>query len=291
MKSLIEWRREIQKGKESMEISLETLLLAASSGVLGTLIGGMEAFIIYGFVIIVQTILASAGHDMAFYTTYLSNLVFLPAVMFSAAVPATAYAARKYDIHEWEIDRSLAFAHDPVIAMIGAFTGVIGYLLFAFAANMNLPLDHGGFSVVIVGTLSRLIFRKPQKINRNARIVLRDGKRWLWELITTSVVAAATAWFVQATGISTAGFMLSAALLILQLFPRTQFFPTTHQITMVAGLAVLASGSILIAVLFALLAQLIFILFGGYLNMGCGAHIDPPAVAIVTCSLLISLIF
>ena len=36
------------------------LALAAGAGALGTLIGGMEAFILYGFVLIVQTVLASA---------------------------------------------------------------------------------------------------------------------------------------------------------------------------------------------------------------------------------------
>ena len=274
-----------------MEISLTTLLLAAGGGVLGTLTGGMEAFIIYGFLLIFQTAMAAAGYQTAFMEHYLSNLVFLPAVMFSATVPATAYAARKYDIHEWEIDRSLAFTHDPFVVLIGAVSGMIGYLIFAMAVNLHFPLDQGGFSVVTLGILSRLIFKKPQIINKSARIVMRDGKRWIWEIVTTSAVAALAAFFVQLTGISTAGFMLSASLLILQLFQRTQFFPTTHQITMVAGLAVLATGSIPIAVGFALLAQLIFILFGGYLNMGCGAHIDPPAVAIVTCSLLISLFF
>ena len=60
---------------------------------------------------------------------------------------------------------------------------------------------------------------------------------------------------------------------------------------MVAALAAAASGSILPAVLFGCLAHIIFTLFGGWLNMGCGTHIDPPAVAILTCSLLISLIF
>ncbi len=274
-----------------MLVNLTTLLLAAGAGMLGTLTGGMEAFIIYGFVTIVQTVLAATGHDMTFYNQYLSNLVFLPAVMFSASVPATGYAARKYDIHEWEIDRSLAFTHDPFVLLVGAFTGMAGYSLFAFAVNMNLPVDTGAFSVVIVAVISRLIFHRPQAINKDASRVLRDGKKWLWEMMVAAGCSALTAFFVGMTGIVTVGFMFSAALLILQLFQRTQFFPTTHQITMVAGLAMAATGNIVIAMLFGMLAQIIFTLFGGYLNMGCGTHIDPPAVAIGICSILISFIF
>ncbi|MBR4163534.1 MAG: hypothetical protein IKR11_08435 [Solobacterium sp.] len=274
-----------------MIINLTTLLLAAGAGMLGTLTGGMEAFIIYGFVTIIQTVLASTGHDMTFYNQYLSNLVFLPAVMFSASVPATGYAARKYDIHEWEIDRSLAFTHDPGVLIVGAITGMIGYSLFAFAVNMNFPMDTGAFSVVTVAVIARFIFHKDRIINKDASRVLRDGKKWVWELMVAAGCSALTAYFVQATGIVTAGFMFSAALLILQLFQRTQFFPTTHQITMVAGLAMAATGNIFIAILFGMLSQIIFTLFGGYLNMGCGTHIDPPAVAIGICSLLISLIF
>ena len=274
-----------------MLVNLTTLLLAAGAGMLGTLTGGMEAFIIYGFVTIVQTVLAATGHDMTFYNQYLSNLVFLPAVMFNASVPATGYAARKYDIHEWEIDRSLAFTHDPFVLLVGAFTGMAGYSLFAFAVNMNLPVDTGAFSVVIVAVISRLIFHRPQAINKDASRVLRDGKKWLWEMMVAAGCSALTAFFVGMTGIVTVGFMFSAALLILQLFQRTQFFPTTHQITMVAGLAMAATGNIVIAMLFGMLAQIIFTLFGGYLNMGCGTHIDPPAVAIGICSILISFIF
>lgn len=274
-----------------MEISWTTLLLAAGGGLIGTLTGGAEAFIIYGFVLIVQTILTSAGHDMTFFNQYLANLLFLPCVMFSAAVPATGYAARRHDIRSWEIDRSLAFTNDAGVLLVGALTGVIGYLIIALASNAGFPGDAGALSVVTVAVITRIIFPKDRIVNKDAGRVFRDVNRWCFELTTAAAVSALTAFFVMKTGIVTVGFMMSASLMILQLFQRTQFFPTTHQITMVAALAAAASGSILPAVLFGCLAHIIFTLFGGWLNMGCGTHIDPPAVAILTCSLLISLIF
>ncbi len=273
-----------------MTLNMTTILLAAGSGATGALIGGTEAFIIYGFVLMFRTALFVSGHDMTGYDLYAADLFFLPAVMFNGAVAATAYASRKYDIHEWETDRSLGFTHDPLVLAVGACAAVTGYLIFSLANYVSLPLDTGAFTVVTVGVLVRLMFRRKW-ISLDAVRSLRDVKLWIWNLTTAALCASVTAFFVKETGIVTLGFMLSAASLMLQLFPRTESAPTTHQITMVAGLAVLASGSIAAAVLFGMLAQVIFIVFTGFFNLGCGSHLDSPAVAIMVCSLLIRLIF
>ncbi len=267
------------------------LVLAAGAGALGTLIGGMEAFILYGFVLIVQTVLASAGHDMTFYNTYLANLMFVPCIMFNGAVPATAFASKRYDIRAWDTDRSLAFTHDPAVLLVGALTGAFGYLGLTYLSAKNFPGDAGACMVVTVGVISRLIWHNRRWYNRDAVRVLSDPKRWVWNLSLAALGAAVTAFFAVKTGINTVGFMMSAALLILQLFPRTDTFPTTHQITMAAGYAAVFTGNIWIGVLFGVLAQVIFMVFGGFFNMGNGALIDPPAVAILTCSLLVNLLF
>lgn len=270
---------------------LTQVILAFCAGAVGTVIGGMEAFIVYGVIALIGFILSVCGVDVATYNTYVANLFFLPAVMFSATVPATGYAAKHYDIQSWEIDRSLAFAHDPMTFLIGGFTGVCGFLLFTFAVYAGIPMDQGSFSVVTVALLSRLIFPRPQIINKDALRVINDGQRWGFLALMTIVIAIPTAFFVQLTGNASIGFIFSAISLLLQLFPKTRDFPTTHQITMVTGYAMLASGNIGIAVLFALLAELIFTLFADFFNMGCGTHIDPPAVSIGLCSLIIFLIF
>ena len=272
-----------------MPINSTTLMLAALSGAMGTLIGGTQSFIIYGFVLIFQTIMASCGQTLPVFNLYVANLMFLPAVMFSAAVPAAGYASGRYDVREWEVDRSLAFTHDPMVMVTGALTGVCGYTIAAFVSNHGFPLDAGAFSVATVGTVSRIIFPKTRIINRDAVRVLRDKKMWMWDMLVAVVCASVTAFFVGQTGILTIGFMISAATILLQYFPKTQYFPTTHQITMPAAIAMAATGSIFWAVVVGMLGQVIFIIFGGFLNMGCGTHIDPPAVSIVICSLLVNL--
>ena len=271
-------------------MTVTALLLAAASGAIGVLIGGTEAFIIYGFVLMFQTAMTACGHDSAFYSQYVANLFFLPAVMFSAVVPACGYAARRYDIREWETDRSLGFTHDPMIILIGSFTAMLGYIIFWAANALKLPADTGAFSVVCVGILSRMIYCNKIYTTEAVRS-FKDGNLWLWNLLTAAIFAGITAFFVRETGIASLGFMFSAVSLMLQLFPRTASAPTTHHVTMVAGYAVLASGSILAAVIFGMIAQVIFLLFTGFFNLGCGTHIDSPAVAILTCSFLISLLF
>lgn len=154
-----------------MEISLTTAAIAALAGMCGTLIGGMQTFIIYGAIVILQCIMTACGADVSAYTTWLVNLFFLPACIFNGTVWATGYAARKYDIEAWQIERSLAF-------------------------------------------------------------------------------------------------------------------------TMTAGYAiVLSGGNLLVAIVAGIVAQVIFTLFGAFFNMGCGSHIDPPAVAIGLCSLVLYMIF
>ncbi len=271
-------------------MTVTALMLAAAAGAIGVLIGGTEAFIIYGVVLMFEFAMAACGHDTAMYSQYVSNLFFLPAVMFSAVVPACGYAARRYDIQEWETDRSLGFTHDPMVILIGAFTAMLGYIIFWTANTLKLPLDTGAFSVVTVGVLSRMIYCRKVYSTDSLRS-LRDGKLWVWNLLTAAVCAGTAAFFVRQTGIVSLGFMFSAVSLILQLFPRTASAPTTHQITMVAGYAVLASGSIIAAIVFGMLAQIIFLLFAAFFNFGCGSHVDPPAVAILICSFMISLIF
>lgn len=267
------------------------MALAACAGALGTLIGGMEAFIIYGFVLIIQTVLASAGHDMTFYNAYLANLVFVPCIMFNGAVPATAWASVRYKIRAWDTDRSLAFTHDPMVLLVGALTGAFGYLGLTYLVSTGFPGDAGACMVVTVGVISRMIWHNRRWYNRDAARVLSDPKRWLWDLSLAGLCAGFTSYFAIRTGINTIGFMMSAALLMLQLFPKTETFPTTHQITMAAGYAAVFTGNIWIGILFGILAQVIFMVFGGFFNMGNGALIDPPAVAILTCSLLVNLLF
>lgn len=272
-----------------MEISLTTAAVAALAGMIGSLIGGMETFILYGGALLVQAVMMACGADVTDYTAWITNLFLLPACIFNGSVAATGYAAKKHEIQAWEIEKSLAFTHDPKVMLVGGGAAAFGYVLCALISNSGFGIDAGSASVVTVGVICRLLFPRPQIWNPDAPRALNDRDRWIFDLMVAGCAAAAGALLVKMTGFVSIGFGFSAFLLLFQLFDKA--FPTTHHVTMTAGYAVMASGSLVIAVLFGLLAHAVFMVFAAFFNMGCGSHIDPPAVAIGICSLLIFAIF
>lgn len=68
-------------------------------------------------------------------------------------------------------------------------------------------------------------------------------------------------------------------------------FPATHHTTLVAGYAIAQTGNILIAIAFGVIAHFVGLLFGMVFNTDCGTHVDPPAVAIAICSLILFTLF
>ena len=97
------------------------------------------------------------------------------------------------------------------------------------------------------------------------------------------------AYFAKETGLYTIGFSISALTLIFALSDPA--FPATHHTTLVVGYAIAQTGNILIAVIFGVIAHFIGLIFGMVLNTDCGTHIDPPAVAIATCSFILFTLF
>lgn len=272
-----------------MEISLETAGVALLAGMAGTLIGGMETFILYGAAVLLQAVLTVCGADTAAYTAWIVNLFLLPACIFNGTVAATGYAARKHEIEAWQIERSLAFTHDSSVMLVGGAAAVFGYILCALISNSGFGIDAGSASVVVTGVICRLFFPGSRRVNPDAARALNDRRKWISDLMKAAIFAASAALLVQMTGFVSIGFALSAFLLLFQLSDKS--FPTTHHVTMTAGYAIAASGSLSVAILFGMLAEIIFSVFAAYLNMGCGSHIDPPALAIGICSLLIFAVF
>ena len=68
-------------------------------------------------------------------------------------------------------------------------------------------------------------------------------------------------------------------------------FLATHHITLVAGYAMMVTNSYLISMIFAILSQVIFIAFTNYFNTDLDTHVDGPAVAIASLSLILFTLF
>lgn len=271
--------------------SIPSVILSFCAGILGTLIGGTQTFIITGFIGIIVACLHVFGVDTTYIDTMLLNTIFLPCVIFNGACLATAYASLHYPIRGESTSRSLTFCADPLILLIGGLAGTGGYIIYAFEKYFSIPIDAGAVSVLVIGVLGRVLFYQGQSYNQRGVLFLKKPqiKFWSFQLIMTLAISYICAYLVKETDLYTLGFSISALSLIFGL--NDSAFPTTHHITIIVGYAIMQTGNIFIAVIFGVLAQLIFIVFGLIFNTDCGTHIDPPAAAIAPLSFILFAFF
>lgn len=274
--------------------SMTTALLSFFLGIVGAILGGTETFIVTGVAGLFIYALQVAGVTSAFLTDTLLNTVFLPAIIFNAASVSTALAARRgYDIDGWDVTHSLLFTHDPIVMLSAGLGGLAGYLVFVLAARIGLPADQGSFSVIVIGVLTRLLLGKGHWVNPDATAYYREegARYWAFQFINASAVCGAMALVLSQVDPTyyTIGFSISAAVLLLQSYDRQGLtYPTTHHETLVVGYTMAATGGNVVAsALFGMLANLIYLLFARYFNERCDTHLDPPAVAIEVCSLIL----
>lgn len=273
---------------------LINLLIAMAAGGLGALIGGTQTFIMTGFVGIISAVFVAVGQGSAFFDTQVVNQMFLPAIIFNGDVVATAYAAKHYDIRGHETNRSLAFTKDSKVILMGCLGGLLGFLVYSLAVYLKLPCDQGSVAVILVGILTRVLLGQERKINPDGlKFIEGDGTPdsdggasvWSFHILMALIAGLAMGYFVKATQLYTIGFSISAVTLIFGL--TDPHFPATHHITLVAGYCVQATGNVFTGAMFAIIAELINLVFGEIFNNECGTHLDPPAVAIFICSLII----
>lgn len=274
--------------------SASTALLAFFLGIVGAIFGGTQVFIVTGFAGLFIYALKAAGVESAFLTDTLLNTVFLPAVIFNAASVSTAFAARKgYDVEGWDVTHSLLFTHDPVVMLTAGLGGLAGYLVFAVAVTLGVPADQGSCSVIIIGVLTRLLLGNGHWVNPEATAYYqREGVNyWIFQLINATAICGVTAMVLSQVDSAyyTIGFSISAALILLSTFDvQHKTYPTTHHETLVVGYAMAATGgNVVLATIFGMIANLIYLLFARYCNENCDTHIDPPAVAIAIMSFIL----
>ena len=266
-------------------------------GILGAMFGGIQTFICTGFAGVVVYILKAAGVEPTLLGDSVLNTLLLPAIIFNGSAVATAAAARRYpEIKGWDITRSLIFTHDPLIMLVGGAAGMGGYLLFTLLTHIGLPADAGSVSIVVFGIITRLTLSTGRKWNPDATAYYREqGVRyWVFQTLNCLAVATVFAFILHEAGpqFYGVGFSISALLLIFGYAGDGQKVPTTHQITNIVGVTLgLTGGNMILAILFGLIANTIYLVFSKYFNEDCSTHIDGPAVGIAVTTLLLNLIF
>ena len=274
------------------------VVFAFGVGILGAMFGGIQTFICTGFAGIIVYTLKAAGIEPTLLGDSVLNMLLLPAIIFNGSAIATAVAARKYpdQIQGWDITRSLIFLHDTAIMLVGGAAGAAGYLLFSLISYIGFPADAGATSMIIFGVITRLTLSNGRMWRPDASDYYREmgWQYWLFQTVNCVAVAMVFGFILREAGpdFYGVGFSISAVLLLFGYAGDGQKVPTTHQITSIVGTALgLTGGNLVIATLFAVLTNHIYLVFAKYFNEDCSTHIDPPAVGIFVGSLLLNLIF
>lgn len=272
-------------------IQLEVLLLALLAGGAGSLIGGTQTFIMTGFVGILSYVLEASGVDVTFFNDYVLNTFFLPCIIFNGAVVSTAYSAKYYDIRGVHTSRSLAFTKDIKVILMGCLGGGCGYIVYALLDSIGFPADIGAFSVLSIGLITRLLFNQENKINMDNLTHLKTfpTKELSFQLLMGLIISMAMSYFAYKSKLYTIGFSISALSLMFGLTDPA--FPATHHTTLVAGYAVMQTGSVALGVVFGVISHMMSYVFGEIFNTDCGTHLDPPAVPIALLSFILFTFF
>ena len=299
-----------KSSKQSEGLDMIELLLAFSMGLLGAAMGALPAFIIFGAVLLVCIIISISGGDPAF-TSKIAFDIFGPHIFFAGGVAACAYAGKcKMIASRKDLITPLIKLKSVKVLIVGGIFGIIGYLFNALITYMKFKTDTIAVTVVVSAIIARYIFgntglfgtldkitRKDAKItNLYGRLLTEKGKKsWLpWEnniwalLLLGSAVGLFSGWIALLTKNPFLGFSISIMALI---FLETSYTAiVTHHMTLPAGLAAIATGSMAYAVIFGIAGALIGELMARLVYNWGDTHIDPPAGAIAITATILAII-
>lgn len=275
-------------------MSLFLIMAAFGGGVFGALLGALPAFIFTGFTGLIGVALAMAGVDFNWLGLITFGYVFGPHIAFAGGAAAAAYAANKKKVLENGADilTPMNKFADPTILIVGGVFGVYGALInYLLSGIWSVPTDTVALAVFLSGVTARLVFGSSGLTGNKVegRSLMPGGSNLVMDVLLGLSLGAVFGWAAQVTGQATIGFVISAASLIV--VQAGWAGPGTHHITLLAGVATLASGSIFIGMVFATIAAILGDIGGTMLNSECDSHIDPPAFAIFITTTLVLLIF
>ena len=304
--------------KEEIVMSILGLIAAFGGGVFAAAIGALPAFIMTGVFAVVGAVAgmcgaADASNILVNYFAFGS--FFGPHIAFAGGVAAAAYAKKK-SLNENGAAIAVACAgyNAPDVLLVGGVFGVIGFLfkelvvanLFAGTISARLVTDAPGITVFLSGVLVRLVFGGKLKTSDK---VISSGN----VLSTTIVIAACYSLVVAgiylgaiANGVDPAAFaglyhvlifgMAAVGLVFAEM--GVAFFGC-HHIVIIAAEATVQSyaqmgnlyASLVIGVIFGVLAAILGDIEGNTINCGTDSHIDNPAFAIFIMTFVVNACF
>ncbi len=266
------------------------MILAFLSGILGTFLGGVRSFVIYGIIGLICFLLPIVGFQVPIVLEISLNIIFIPCIIFNAAVLATTYASKKYDIEAIEVNRSLYFTKDRVVFLCGGIAGTCGYLLLKFFDSLTLPCDHCSLVIVIIGVMGRLCIFREKGFELPSLLDLQDFKLSfaIYQIFFAVLISFVSIFFVQLTNTITIGFYISAISIFITFYNPQ--FPIIHHICLVVGYTMMLTNNIMLAIFLGILSQFFYIGCHHILNADKGTYIDAPALTIGVMTFIIFMI-
>ncbi|MFZ5967671.1 MAG: hypothetical protein ACOYVK_10945 [Bacillota bacterium] len=280
--------------------SIELILVAFGGGILGALVGALPAFIFTGFVGLIGVAVIASGGPATILGDVTFGTLLGPHIAFAGGVAAAAYAAnkKKYLESGTDILTPLKKTNDMGVLLVSGIFGILGYLINGLYASIALPTDTVALTVFTSGVIARFGFGQTGLFGKYSaqgeiaaatelpkRSFIPDGKTLGFVTLYSLGLGLVVSYLVDLTQINVLGFCVSAALLI---FVQMGFdIPATHHITLIAGYAAIATGSIFIGAAFAAISGLLCEIVGRTFNSYCDTHIDPPATTIFILSFII----
>lgn len=272
---------------------MSQVFLAFLSGAMGAMIGGTASFVVTGFVGILVILIDAVGGNSLLLNEQVLNFFFMPCICFNGATAAMAFAANwcHHPMNGADGNRSLYFTGDPWVILVGGLFGMVGYGFYTLFDYLNVPIDIGALVVIIVNSLIRFLFGTHKYIHHPEQPLFRKATRhfWVFQCLFAIIISLSVAYFVDLTDVTSIGFSISALSLIFA-FSHPEF-PASHHISIIAGYAMVATGSFVISAFFGILSQIIFIVFTNYFNTDLDTHVDGPAAAIAPLSFIIFTLF
>ena len=141
-------------------MNLTDLLMAFGGGVFGAALGGLPAFIILGFLIVVGVGVQAAGGGPEFLNFFWGPAFGPHTGGFAAGLAAAAYAARRGSLDSGRnVGAALAGLNRPDVLLVGGVFGIVGHVLqWSFVRVGITWTDTIALSIVVSGMIARVLW-------------------------------------------------------------------------------------------------------------------------------------
>ena len=266
---------------------------------MGAALGASAAFIFTGIFVLIGVAIAAGGGGKEFIGAVAFGPLLGPHISFAGGVAAAAFAAKAgHHATGRDLGRGLAGLGRPDVLVVGGVFGVIGFLIQAAigAAPVLALTDSVALTVFLSAVIVRLVFGKTGLLGDRTQpgewVAFQSG--WPQVVSLGAVLGLSSAFLARVIGVDkggdVAGFGFAATGLLFLHTGTT--VPVWHHIALPAAIAFSLTGGNLYAGAAAGVAGAVLgeLYARAFLNHG-DTHIDPPAAAIATMTVVLKLLF